>query len=189
MHLRVKEILGLISPENPIESRLKTINAYCDAIKSINIDDEYQLRVCWNAMTDMLSSKKTYPAAFKVMLSIVEGHYPRLGVILRMEFFGVIKDAPMEISSKCIALELLTNKGRDIVPFDIDITFLLISWLDQYPSFSIYILNIIGMIIKYNTHVLTDHDGYLVNSICERSDHTDLEYLMEIINIYDIIVC
>lgn len=185
----IHETLVKLDPSNDLKERLSHIDQFCNILKLVSIQDENFLRKCWNTVKDLLNDEKTSEYAFKVMASIIEGQYEKIGLIKRKEFFDIIKSTNIDSQLKIVCLERLTNDGRDIFPFDKEISYLLMDWIGTIPHYSIRILNLTKMIIKCNTSIMNNHIGGILSKIYDTLDNASEEYIKEIINIYDVIVC
>lgn len=185
----IHETLAKLDKTNDIKERLSHIDQFCNIIKLVSINDENFLRTCWNTVKDLLKDEKTSEYAFKVMISIIEGQFDKIGLVQRKEFIDIINSANVECELKIICLEKLTNDGRDIFPFDKEISDLLVEWIGNIPYHAIRILNLTKMIIKCNTSIMNNHISKILTKIYDTLDNTSEDYLQEIINIYDVIVC
>eukprot|EP01087_Luapelamoeba_hula_P007887 TRINITY_DN1939_c0_g1_i1.p1 TRINITY_DN1939_c0_g1~~TRINITY_DN1939_c0_g1_i1.p1 ORF type:complete len:681 (-),score=96.07 TRINITY_DN1939_c0_g1_i1:353-2395(-) len=187
----LNESLRSLHKSNPLATRLKFVLELCDFVQTYRVEDVTKL---WAAVKDLVSptqSPEIRDIGFRIMRAIIKGQYNDLGM-LRIEFFRIIQMHPYDYYAKFKTLVALTQKGLIITPFEEEIGYLLVAWLELNLSAEHLekLLMFIVRIVQYNAKLLPeDALAATIRQVCIISNNTaDLHLVQSCLKFFDVLV-
>ncbi|XP_037872619.1 tuberin isoform X4 [Bombyx mori] len=169
-----KEVLHELSVETPLHRRLRAMKDVGDKVIQGRVEDG-GVEKLWSCTRDLLYTDNTEArhTALCFMRCIAEGQAEDLQ-IMRTIFFKFLREThpshpPDDYQLRFKLLYTLTNSGKNINCFEVDIGEFLLEWLPQIqtPSNTVEFLQLIVNVVKFNATYLDEHIVHgIVNNAC-----------------------
>eukprot|EP00029_Vermamoeba_vermiformis_P011049 TRINITY_DN5975_c0_g1_i1.p1 TRINITY_DN5975_c0_g1~~TRINITY_DN5975_c0_g1_i1.p1 ORF type:complete len:976 (+),score=109.12 TRINITY_DN5975_c0_g1_i1:158-3085(+) len=188
----IAELLKTLNKSNPIDVRMAIVKDFCTFIRTHRVDDPRIIRSLWVAFEDFFNenrSRDVHKVGFLMMQAMIEGQYDRLQ-LLRPEFFRVIQRSSDAFAEKYLSMFALTNRGKDISPFEDEIGSLYSEWLNVESDHIKPLLTLVTKTIKYSFALIDEpNKDLIIRRVCEISNSAlDVEVVERCLNLLEVLV-
>ena len=196
-------ILEDLSAKHSIQSRIKSMREYAEAVRVYRIAD---VGLLFSTVSDMLREGlpvEARHATFNFLVAVVEGQHEAINDVTRSQFYSIIRrhTKQEDFPFKLLLLRKLTREGRDISCFEKNIGSLLLSWVSnilhlepqrqkQLSKETVQLLELMGKFIKFNFALFEEEEvSQMILSVCQICVNTHSnEEVNSCLNYFDIVV-
>ncbi|XP_043096895.1 tuberin isoform X3 [Puntigrus tetrazona] len=186
------DILTELTPEYPLQHRIRVINHVCDLAKSKKFE-ENAVEAVWKAVEDLMQPEQppeAHHAVLVLLRAIIQGQGECLGP-LRAYFFKIILDyqpSNEDLAERLEVFKALTENGKDITYLEEEIARFVLLWMDI--GLSSDFLHVLVNLVKFNSCYLDENVSIMVQNVCllcnRTTSSTDIEVALQVL---DAVVC